>query len=99
MLIIDERATAELDKAMAWYESQRPGLAAELRTEFETACDSLRFNPVAGTNHARTPFRFLRLGRFPYAMFFREVPEGIWIAAIAHDSRRSGYWLRRRPKL
>jgi hypothetical protein len=50
MLIIDDRATAELDEAIAWCESQR------------------------------------------------RVHEGIWIAAVAHDRRKSGYLLRRRSK-
>jgi toxin ParE1/3/4 len=98
ILIIDERATAELDEAMAWYESQRGGMGLELRAEFSRACDVLRSNPDGGTTVVGTRFRFLRLRPFQYAMCFREVPDGIWIAAVAHDRRKSRYWLRRRPK-
>ena len=97
-LIVDERARSELRKAMQWYESQRSLLGQELFTEFVQAGESLKSKPNTGTRYAGSHYRFLRLGRFPYAMYSREVPEGIWIVAVAHDRRRPGYWLRRRRK-
>lgn len=97
-LIVDDRAQSELRKAMRWYESQRRLLGQELFTEFIQAGELLKANPHAGTQYVESSYRFLRLGRFPYVMYFREVPEGIWIVAVAHDRRRPGYWLRRRPK-
>ena len=35
--------------------------------------------------------------RFPYALYYRELSESIWVAAVAHQKRRPAYWSRRKP--
>jgi hypothetical protein len=35
------------------------------------------------------------MGRFPYALVYREVAEEIEIVAVAHLKRRSAYWSQR----
>jgi hypothetical protein len=47
-----------------------------------------------------TPFgsgsiRKYHLTRFPFTLFYYEQPDFIWILAIAHDSRKPGYWMTR----
>jgi hypothetical protein len=37
------------------------------------------------------------LHRFPYALIYEDFPDRVWIAAVAHYSRRPGYWSHRRP--
>jgi hypothetical protein len=41
--------------------------------------------------------RFYKLRRFPYLAVFRETPTNVQIVAIAHSSRRPGYWRKRLP--
>jgi toxin ParE1/3/4 len=40
--------------------------------------------------------RYAMLKRFPYTLVFQTPVEGIQIVAVAHTSRRSGYWQGRR---
>jgi len=42
-------------------------------------------------------FRACPLKRFPYTIFYIDLDEQIWVGAVAHQSRRPGYWARRRP--
>jgi hypothetical protein len=37
----------------------------------------------------------LRTRRFPFRVVYELQPDRIWIVAVAHLSRRPGYWTRR----
>jgi hypothetical protein len=37
------------------------------------------------------------LKRFPYTVYYLELDHSIWIAAVAHQQRRPGYWSQCRP--
>ena len=41
--------------------------------------------------------RVCPLHRFPYAVYYEELSDRLWVAAVGHQSRRPGYWSRRRP--
>jgi hypothetical protein len=42
-------------------------------------------------------FHYVRVQRFPYVVVFRQKPDlSLQIVAIAHASRRVGYWRRRK---
>jgi hypothetical protein len=44
-----------------------------------------------------TAYRWVHVSRFPYVLIFRSQPPGvILMVAVAHTSRRPGYWRRRR---
>jgi plasmid stabilization system protein ParE len=32
------------------------------------------------------------IGRYPYVIFYEDEPERVHILAVAHTSRRPGYW-------
>ncbi|HEU5117317.1 MAG TPA: hypothetical protein VFT74_11690, partial [Isosphaeraceae bacterium] len=40
--------------------------------------------------------RKMRFSRFPYTVYFAELDDVIWIAAVAHQKRRPSYWIDRR---
>jgi plasmid stabilization system protein ParE len=43
------------------------------------------------------PVRFIRLRRFPYVLYYERVDAAVvQVLAVAHASRRPGYWRRRR---
>ena len=39
--------------------------------------------------------RALMRRRFPYAIYFREIEDGVEIISLAHHSHKPGYWLDR----
>ena len=80
---------------MAWYESKLKGLGLDLLAEVEKAVDKVRQNPQVWPRHKRSDFRKHKTERFPFVVFYREMPDCIWIAAIAHGKRRPDYWKKR----
>ena len=35
---------------------------------------------------------------FPYTIYYVALDDSLWIAAMAHQRRRPGYWSRRHPE-
>ena len=94
-LPVDVHAEAldELDEAAAWYEARRPGLGFEFAAEIERVIASISARPLAFAPwKAQDPVRRALVSRFPYAVFFDVEPERVVVMAIAHSSRRPGYW-------
>jgi len=94
--LIHSEARAELDDAMAFYESRARGLGLDLQMKVENAVAEIRQNPEAWPPYKNSGFRRRSTGRFPFVIFYMELPNYIWIAAIAHKSRRPDYWKTRR---
>jgi toxin ParE1/3/4 len=89
-------AVAEIDHEVDYYESRHPGLGAELEDEIDDAFSLiLRFPLVAAQWRNRPDRRVYVLDRFPFTIPYQIVGEEIVILALAHTSRRSGYWSRR----
>ncbi len=91
-------ARAELDKAMAWYNEKQPGVGLELLDDVLSALDKVARDPGIGANYGTKGRRFYRLMRFPYLLYYTELPDHVWVAAIAHERRRPDYWKRRKPE-
>ena len=89
-------ARAELDDAAAYYERERRGLGRDFRLEFEIALGRLVEFPELYAIETED-FRACPLYRFPYTIYYPILEDRIWIAAVAHQRRRPGYWGRRRP--
>jgi len=87
-------AEAELKESSDWYEDRRDGLgldflAAVRRKIFDILENPQRWRAFNGT-------RRVLVGRFPYALVYREItPDEIEIVAVAHFKRRPKYWSRR----
>jgi toxin ParE1/3/4 len=96
-VIIDRRAKAELRTAMRWYENQRKGLGTQLQDEVEEVIQRIAANPSGYARYKETDYQLALLKRFPYVVYFADLERSIWIAAIAHERRRLGYWLGRVP--
>jgi toxin ParE1/3/4 len=90
-------AAAEFDDAVDYYDRQRAGLGGEYRTEVEAAFARLRRSPTAYARYRGTEARKCLVNRFPYSIYFVEFDTFIWIAAVAHQKRRQGYWMNRSP--
>ncbi|HWO19336.1 MAG TPA: type II toxin-antitoxin system RelE/ParE family toxin [Kofleriaceae bacterium] len=90
-------AVAEIDHEVDYYESRHPGLGAELEDELDDAFSLiLRFPLVAAQWRNRPDRRVYVFDRFPFTLPYQITREEIVILALAHTSRRPGYWSRRR---
>jgi toxin ParE1/3/4 len=96
-VIFHSEARREVRREVSYYEEQRENLGRELRIEIEAAVQRLRLNPRAYPLHDHQGTRKLVLRRFPFTIFFVELDDSFWIAAVAHHKRRPDYWAGRRP--
>lgn len=95
----DEAALDELFDAVAWYNSQQPGLARRFLDEIDAVLPRISDNPGSCSLLPDRPpdleLRRVLLDRFPYALVFVELEREIRIVAVAHTKRRPGYWFDR----
>jgi hypothetical protein len=89
-------ANWEAEQAAERYEAIRPGLGYDFRDELLAAVARIRDNPFLYAAESDS-MRIAPLHRFPYSLIYEDLTDRIWIAAVAHQSRRPGYWRRRRP--
>ena len=95
---VHSAASAELNHEIAWYEARHSGLGMALLAEFEEIVDRITADPQAGVRYEGRPYHFIRMRRYPFAVYFQDFPQFVWVAAVAHDRRRPGYWLKRKPE-
>jgi toxin ParE1/3/4 len=98
-LSIDPAAEEELRAVVAWYEIQQQGLGAQFFTEVGRLLDLILRHPGIGSPvprmRAAYGARRVLFRRFPYFVVYRERSEDIHVIAIAHTSRKPGYWRHR----
>jgi plasmid stabilization system protein ParE len=92
---LHQEAAAEYDAAFDWYLSRSPDAARKFDAEVERALAQIVQAPgrwAAGPHNTR---KFL-LRRFPFVLIYREISAGsIQVVAVAHTSRKPGYWKQR----
>ncbi len=95
-VVFHRLAAREYRSARQWY-ADRSVLAAE---NFRIAVDQavVRISSQSESLPKLRPvYRYARVQRFPYVLIFRErSPESVMVMAVAHTSRRPGYWRGRR---
>jgi plasmid stabilization system protein ParE len=86
-------ASEELAEAVRWYETRRSGLGNDFYDAIVRSIDIIRTHPEIGAARTgRFPNRQLRVARYPYRIVYRIREEDIYVVAVAHTSRRPGYW-------
>lgn len=96
MVRIHQAAALEAVEAAAWYELQRPGLGEEFDGAVQAALDLLEgeafpLMPMSGAAGYRAVMRLV-LRRFPYDIVVVDHHDETVVLAVAHHSRRPGYW-------
>jgi toxin ParE1/3/4 len=86
-------ARFELIEAGEWYRLASARDAREFWRAFNASMDLLAIFPAAGRLEGSV--RIHALTAFPYQVVYREVAVGVEIIAVAHTSRRPGYWRNR----
>ena len=95
----EPEASAELEDAAVWYDSQRPGLGLEFVQAVDAALERIARWPQIGRHIPGVPndvpARRCPVHRFPYHIAYLEWEGVIRLLAFAHDSREPGYWFSR----
>ena len=95
-ILFHRLARREYQKAFAWYAHRTLQAALSFENDVTGALQRIAANPN------RWPVfqgldRFVQVKRYSYVLYYRIVdPTLVLIMAVAHTSRRSGYWRRRK---
>jgi len=87
-------AKDELYVSAEFYEKKQPGVGLEFHAAVDHALRRIASDPeshpesVAGT-------RCITLKQFPFQLIYVVEGDGFVIYAVAHQSRRPGYWIHR----
>ena len=86
-------SVAEEDAAAAvlFYNERQVGLGVDFIDALRSTLRAIQENPELWA-FIEKPFRSCRMHRFPFRVLFQELPDRIQIVAVAHLSRRPGYW-------
>ncbi len=89
-------AAEEAEEAAAWYADERISLGQDFVRELDAALALLKSNTIPSTPHPHVPnglgVRRFTLKRFKFDVVFVERGEALTVVAVAHHSRRPGYW-------
>lgn len=97
---IGKEAAEEFQEAAAWYEREQEGLGERFIVAFEHALQLLKeesppLTPAEGKAGSKGA-RKLILHKFPYSIIVYEIPSAVVVVALAHHSRKPGYWKSRK---
>jgi hypothetical protein len=84
-------AELELAEAATFYEAGMPGLGADFSDEVERIINVLLEHPELGTRTG-DDLRHFVLRRFPFSVVYAAADQLLYVVAIAHASRKPGYW-------
>ena len=89
-----EGAIGDVKGTVAWYRKRNPKVARDFIEELYRAAELIREAPERWPKAKNNTRRFL-LWRFPFAIIYSEQQSLVTIWAVAHGSRRPGYWTHR----
>jgi plasmid stabilization system protein ParE len=90
------RAEAEIAEAILYYEEQSLNGADRFIQAFDVAVERICRHPKQFAFYEgavlRNPLRRALVDRFPYLVLFQADDTEVVVVAVAHASRRPGYW-------
>jgi plasmid stabilization system protein ParE len=93
-LVTRLQAHLDLEEAVSWYESRRPGLGLRLLDEFDYVMRRIAGAPLQfPAIHSQVRRALLR--RFPYSVYFVADDEQIEVIAVLHQHRHPDTWRNR----
>ena len=84
-------AENELENAVDRYLEANPRVALAFQAEYRTGIASIASDPSRHPTLG-SERHFYLLKRFPYLIIYRILDDYVQILAVAHTSRRPGYW-------
>ncbi|MBA7656775.1 hypothetical protein ES703_64702 [subsurface metagenome] len=85
------QAVEELIEAAQFYESRQNGLGIRFLNAVEDAVASFQIDPLIWKPD-RLGRRKYRIWKFPYLLIYKVIESRVYILAVAHTSRKPGYW-------
>jgi len=85
------QAAAEYAEAKEYYTGIRSELGERFEAEIEELITAICRHPQEYREYD-PPLRRHFSRNFPYAIFYYEEPERVWIVSVMHMKRRPGYW-------
>jgi plasmid stabilization system protein ParE len=89
---IGEEAEAEYTEALAWYAGTSARAAEGFEAAFAAAIEQIGQSPERFAECDEAGYRFAVLGRYPYSVIYQVAKDVALVVAVAHASRRPGYW-------
>jgi plasmid stabilization system protein ParE len=84
-------AAAEVDAAVQWYAERSPVAARAFAAEVNACVERVADAPDRWPSYVHGTRRYL-FPHFPFSLIYRLRNGEIEIVAVAHHSRRPGYW-------
>ena len=84
-------AELELIESAVYYDKQVSGLGERFESEIRYATDLMLDQPEIGPLVDPNLRKFI-LTRFPFTLYYSVTADVLRIEAVAHQSRRPGYW-------
>jgi toxin ParE1/3/4 len=94
-LRIHSEAKEEARQAARYHETERKGYGKKFRQAIEEACKRIKQNPRAFPRYGVSGLRKCVLQKFRYSIFFAELEDFIWVAAVMHQKQQPDYWIDR----
>src|SRR5262245_15290610 len=97
LLKLHSGAQVELQDSVDFYRDRGGNsLAERFKQHVEAGFRAIVANPERFPQVKDVPgVRRLRLKHFPFALLFVHRSDHIWVVAVAHGSRKPGYWKKR----
>ncbi len=89
--VLRQKARAEFDAAIAWYERRQAGLGTEFAERVQAVLDRISATPEL---HA-TVYREVRkalVRQFPYSIYYRIRTDRVVVLAVFHNKRNPNVW-------
>ncbi len=87
-------AEAEAGAAAEFYEASASGLGSEFLDVLQSTLERLCKHPASG-RELTEGLRLIPMPVFPFNLIYSIVADELIVIAVAHQSRRPGYWDRR----
>jgi len=87
-------AKRDVKKAYLWYEQQKPGLGEVFLERVEECLRVIGRNPKAFQPIVKDARRAI-VKQFPYVIFYRTEPKGIYVYSVFHTSQNPQRWMDR----
>lgn len=93
-VVFHPAAQAEFHAAQDYYEECVEGLGFDYRAEVRAALGVIAAAPQRWAVHSYGTRAYF-VHRFPFAVVYLDLPDKVWVVAVAHLRRRPGYWRNR----
>ena len=91
-LEINQKAESEIDKIGRWYDKRVPGLSFRFYDDLDKCIKNISTRPFAFSYYdVKRKIRKCSLSSFPYKIYYHVSENTIYLLAVIHSKRSSGY--------